>query len=57
MKTIALAVAGLASSAVAGVSRLKLQKIPLEQQLVSKSSPSLSATLIVNLSAGSSQHW
>jgi hypothetical protein len=57
MKTIALAVAWLAGSAVAGVSRLKLQKIPLEQQLVSKSSPLLLATLIANLSAGSCQHW
>jgi hypothetical protein len=48
MKNSILAAAGFASSALAGVHRMKLEKIPLEQQLVSKSSLILTANLHIN---------
>src|SRR3954463_11766035 len=48
MKTSILAAAGFASSALAGVHRMKLEKIPLEQQLVSKSSLIQIANLHIN---------
>jgi hypothetical protein len=48
MKTSILAAAGFASSALAGVHRMKLEKIPLKQQLVSKSSLLLTANLRIN---------
>jgi hypothetical protein len=50
MKSSVLAVAGLACSAQAGFVRLPLQKVPLEQQLVSKNTLSMTALLQANYS-------
>jgi len=48
MKTSILAAAGFASSALAGVHRMKLEKIPLAQQLVSKSSLIMTTNLHID---------